>query len=1008
MSGLFASLSVGKAWEMLSSFLRAFPTAPSSSSSASQHQQGDLEELRKLERTMRRIRATLQDAEEHWNIREESAKLRLKELKEVAYDIEDVVDEYEYEVNRCEVVALDRSVSVPNTGKRKHQEDNESCLVHPAVVAVPHDLVLRARKITDRFNEIIHYSEHLSLSENDGQRRFAPDISSLRHTSSVVFEKSILGRDQDKVNIINKLSGEGRNVGNPVSVMVIVGMGGLGKTTLAQLVYNDPGVSQSFDKHAWVCVSEHFDVNTITRNIITSLASEQCLYTELADLQMKLANEINQRGVLLVLDDIWNERRDSWELFCRPLSTAKFCQILVTTRSEQVARLIQTMPCYHLSCLSSDESWSLFSQAAFIVKKESDIPTNLSNIGRCIVQKCKGLPLAIKTLGSMLRFETDERRWEEVLKNELWEFEQPRNEVLPALELSYKHMPVHLRRCLISLALYPKDYSIFRCAVFQLWKILDLIHCDESDDDYRNAEGELYLKELVQRSMLQINGFPSGSYSLHDLIHDLACFLAGEEFYRLEGDPHTEIPQNIRYMSIHKYITAADISVFPHSVRAIIVLGELGNMNQAMVPKALFSNCKKLRALDISHSKRLQMVLPDYIGNLKLLRHLSLRGEPTMSLQLDPLVKLSVHIKNVALNQIGHLISLHYLSDIRITQSCCSFNIRELRNINQVRKLRIEGLSNVGHIRHANEAQLQRKKHLLSLYLGFHVVNEQCRSCGLQPETVKIPHDQLLDSLRPHYNLRELIISSYDSAVYPSWVGDRSFFMLTTIKLFGGQSKHLPVLGGLPSLKNLHVGYTNSVEDIGRELFIRQFAGDEYFPSLTNLEFHFLSEWSEWSGVDDSEPPCLNELSLLMCEKLSSLPLGPLQCLVILDLRECHSIAMLPALLALRELKIAGCSSLIEIPTLPSLLKLNISKCRNLSSIGLHPSFTTLQPHSSLDPSISAAPQQQNRADWSQSCGFRPYQRKEEPVPARMRDLRPSGGDCGRGGRDGIPRMEVA
>ena len=120
MSGLFASLSVGRAWEKLSSFLRVSSTAPSSSSSASQ--QDDLEELRKLERTMRRIRATLHDAEEHWNIREESAKLRLKELKEVAYDIEDVVDEYEYEVNRCELVALDRSVSVPNTGKRKHQE----------------------------------------------------------------------------------------------------------------------------------------------------------------------------------------------------------------------------------------------------------------------------------------------------------------------------------------------------------------------------------------------------------------------------------------------------------------------------------------------------------------------------------------------------------------------------------------------------------------------------------------------------------------------------------------------------------------------------------------------------------------------------------------------------------------------------------------------------------------------------------------------------------------------
>nr|CAB3491569.1 unnamed protein product [Digitaria exilis] len=120
MSGLFASLSIGKAWEKLSSLLRVFSMVPSSSSSASQ--QEDLEELRKLERTMRRIRATLHDAEEHWNIREESAKLRLKELKEVAYDIEDLVDEYDYEANRCKVLSLDRFAGIPNTGKRKHHE----------------------------------------------------------------------------------------------------------------------------------------------------------------------------------------------------------------------------------------------------------------------------------------------------------------------------------------------------------------------------------------------------------------------------------------------------------------------------------------------------------------------------------------------------------------------------------------------------------------------------------------------------------------------------------------------------------------------------------------------------------------------------------------------------------------------------------------------------------------------------------------------------------------------
>ncbi|XP_021317741.1 putative disease resistance protein RGA3 [Sorghum bicolor] len=181
--------------------------------------------------------------------------------------------------------------------------------------------------------------------------------------------------------------------------MAIVGMGGLGKTTLAQLVFNSLRLKESFEKHAWVCVSENFDIKTMTRNIITSLTGEQCMYTELADLQRELSTEMNGRRVMLVLDDVWNERRDCWELFCAPMTAAKVCQIIVTTRSEAVARLIQTMPFYPLNCLSFDESWSLFCKAVLTAEQKSnDIPTNLMKI---IVIKCKGLPLAIKTLGSM-------------------------------------------------------------------------------------------------------------------------------------------------------------------------------------------------------------------------------------------------------------------------------------------------------------------------------------------------------------------------------------------------------------------------------------------------------------------------------------------------------------------------------------------------------------------------------------------------------------------------------
>jgi hypothetical protein len=297
--------------------------------------------------------------------------------------------------------------------------------VETGVVQVPHEFASRVRKIAERFREIMHFSTQFSLSEDDGEKRlFTPDSSSFRQTSSFLLEKRVVRRDKEKDMIVDKLlCGEERNQGSHVSVLAIVGMGGIGKTTLAQLVYNDLRLCHSFDKHAWVHVSEHFDINAITRDIINSLTRGTCEFTELADLQEKLADEIKDKRVLLVLDDVQNERGDCWELLCLPMSAAKTCKIIVTSRSEQVAKLVQTMPPHRPSCLSFDEGWSLFKQVAFPDDQEFDAPANLIEIGKNIVRKCKGLPLAVKTLGSMLCNETDEIRWADVLENESWDLE---------------------------------------------------------------------------------------------------------------------------------------------------------------------------------------------------------------------------------------------------------------------------------------------------------------------------------------------------------------------------------------------------------------------------------------------------------------------------------------------------------------------------------------------------------------------------------------------------------
>uniref|UniRef100_A0A0E0MFK5 NB-ARC domain-containing protein n=1 Tax=Oryza punctata TaxID=4537 RepID=A0A0E0MFK5_ORYPU len=155
------------------------------------------------------------------------------------------------------------------------------------MVYVPDDLAIKTRKLIKRFHEIKYYSDNFALSDNDGERQLAPDVGSLRKTSSVVFEKSIVGREKDKENI---------------------------------LVYNDPRVCRSFDVRAWISVSDQFDVSNITRSIIVAEV---------------LLDEMKGKKVLLVLDDVRNERRDyCWDLLCMPLWSTKLCKIVVTTRSE--------------------------------------------------------------------------------------------------------------------------------------------------------------------------------------------------------------------------------------------------------------------------------------------------------------------------------------------------------------------------------------------------------------------------------------------------------------------------------------------------------------------------------------------------------------------------------------------------------------------------------------------------------------------------------------------------
>nr|XP_029121832.1 putative disease resistance protein RGA3 [Elaeis guineensis] len=349
MASFLLSSILSKTSQVLGSVHR-WAVLPSSSSDP---RSSVLEDLKKLERRLKRIQAVLHDAEER-EIRDQAVQLWLEELKEEAYKAEDVLDEYHYEERRAQVEAR-----ASRKRKRVEGDDEEevSGSLSNIVVSIPDGMGDRIREIRERFDEISEDRERLRLREENGERRVLRDPYP-EPTGHMVDESRMFGREHDKKRVIDMLFSEG--MGNGISVIPIVGEGGLGKTTVAQLVYKE--VKEYFDMTGWVCVSDDFRAARLTKAIIESLTSSSCDQTELSTLQNSLKEKVQGKRVLLVLDDVWNEQQSRWESLINPFVGAEtsslghyssimhlVVEILKSNHAWKmpVSRLSRNVPVYH-------------------------------------------------------------------------------------------------------------------------------------------------------------------------------------------------------------------------------------------------------------------------------------------------------------------------------------------------------------------------------------------------------------------------------------------------------------------------------------------------------------------------------------------------------------------------------------------------------------------------------------------------------------------------------------
>ncbi|KAJ1413511.1 P-loop containing nucleoside triphosphate hydrolase [Sesbania bispinosa] len=471
--------------------------------------------LNKLNIKLLSINAVLDDAEQR-QIRNPNVKAWLVMVKDAVFEAEDLLDEIDTHVSKSKLKPKSRSI----TSKVRN-------IFVPPLSSFHKGIDSRMQKVLDKLEYLAKEKDILGLKEASvgSGSQVSQKMSS---TSLLISEAVIYGRDVDKENIFNWLVSNTENDNNQLSVISIVGMGGLGKTTLAQHLYNDPRMK--FEIRAWVCVSDEFDVFKVTRAILEAITGSTDDSIDLNMVHGRLKEKLTGKKFLLVLDDVWNEKQDQWEALQTPLTYgAQGSKILVTTRSLKVASTMRSTQTHQLQELQEEHCQRLFAKHAF-QNENSQIDHEFKEIGMKIIKKCKGLPLALKTIGSLLKTKTSLLEWESILTSEIWDLPEGGCNIIPALILSYHHLPPHLKRCFAYCSLFPKDYLFQKEDLILLWMAENFLQQGKS----MIAVGEEYFNDLLSRSFFQQSREDEMRFVMHDLLNDLAKYVSGDFCCRLD------------------------------------------------------------------------------------------------------------------------------------------------------------------------------------------------------------------------------------------------------------------------------------------------------------------------------------------------------------------------------------------------------------------------------------------------------------------------------------------
>ncbi|XP_074291165.1 putative disease resistance protein RGA1 [Silene latifolia] len=902
-----------------------------------------LDELSSIVATVKKV---LLDAEAKYDELSQETVLYVQELGDALYDADDLLDEFVTLAKQKQLMEDD-----------KFTKKVRLFFSHYNQIGVAYNMSQGVKKIMHKLDGIAskHSKFGLNLDHKPIRRKRMEETCSYPDTE-------IIGRAEDVENILGILLDS--EIRRDVSFLTIVGMGGLGKTALAQLVYNHEKITQAFPLRLWVSVSDHdqskLDVKTILAQILESTSGQKYDQYSMEVVVSRVREVLAEGRFLIVLDDLWTESRDELgKLVGHFVGDEGGSLVVITTRSKETAKIVGNGVIYELKGLSDENSWHLFQLMAFEQVLDQASPNryvDLINIGQDIVRMCANVPLAIRVIGRLL-YGQEKGKWLTIQELGVANLREDRNGIKPILKLSYHNLESPLKSCFSYCSLFPKDSKIRKGVMISLWMAQGYVVPLEKGQSIEDA-GEEYFSVLLRRCFFQdvqkdIHG-EIFSFKLHDLMHDVALEVADKEICPASTST-SGVDKVVRHVSLAGK-PYANYSSTATRLRTLLV----GPRNSNKVPidiVQILAKFRCVRTLDLSFLNI--KILPASIGKLIHLRYLNLSNNQSLEVLPKSISKL-YNLQTLNLDyceslkelpkDLSKLINLRVLGlDLCTRLACMPWGMGNLTHLYKLSKF-VVGAGNSSlnqHIELGGLKTLQKLRWMIEIVIHFprsdafvkdHAVKEEAYirdkehlhtitfECKHEDSDEKLAdyEEELLGALQPHANLKVLYLVRYRGATMPRWAaGDNlAAFLPNLVRLDlwnCSQLQCLSSLGKLRYLKSLTLNKLSNLEYMESHSAMSGIEVLEFWPCLETLVLWFLPKLKEWWGPSGETVRNDNSISSNDEPHQSSLFLPELKTL---DIHKCPDLTSLFNCPKLKDLSLWKFNERLRMTTTPTSPKL--------------------------------------------------------------------------------------